>query len=157
MAGCQFEPAAPGPRHPAEPGTVRGTNDPTTAVHVLGHLSSLLCMLVVRDLHDETAKDEDGVVRAILRKPGFEHFLALAVSQSRHYGMQDRDVGMRLLALFDEVNWCDRRGTHSGALRSHLSALRESIGQHEYTGSEKLALTERYEQVRLAVHHRRRK
>jgi uncharacterized membrane protein len=128
-----------------------GTNDPTTAVHVIGHLSSLLCVLAERELSDEAATDGDGVVRAILAKPGFEHFLSLAVSQIRHYGMQDADVGKRLLALFEEVSWCDSRGALRAALETRLSELRESIEHHEYSSAEQRALAEKYEHVRLAV------
>lgn len=128
-----------------------GTNDPTTAVHVIGHLSSLLCLLAGRELGDEASKDDDGVVRAIVARPGFDHYLSLAVSQIRHYGMQDADVGTRLLALFEEVSWCDRRGARRAALEIRLSELRESIELHEYISTEKQALLEKYEQIRLAV------
>lgn len=128
-----------------------GTNDPTTAVHVIGHLSSLLCVLAGRDLRDEAAKDGDGVVRAIFARPGFDHYLSLAVSQIRHYGMQDADVGNRLLALFEEVSWCDRLGARRAALETRLSELRESIEHHEYSSAEKRTLAEKYEHVRLAV------
>ena len=128
-----------------------GTNDPTTAVHVIGHLSGLLCVLAGRELRDDASNDDDGVVRAILARPGFDHYLSLAVSQIRHYGMQDADVGNRLLALFEEVSWCDRRGARRAALETRLTELRESIDHHEYSSAEKRALLERYEQVRIAV------
>lgn len=128
-----------------------GTNDPTTAVHVIGHLSSLLCKLVGRDLHDELLVDSDGVVRAVLTRPRFEHFLSLAVAQIRHYGMQDAAVGNRLLALLDEVNWCDRRSAARDALQSQLAQMRESVERHEFTSGEKRALLERCEQVRRAL------
>ena len=128
-----------------------GTNDPTTAVHVIGHLSSLLCLLVARELRDENATDTDGVVRAILRKPGFEHFLSLAISQSRHYGMQDAEVGLRLLALVDEVSWCDRAGSRTEALRSQLADLQAGIEKHDFAGTEEVALRQRLERVRTAL------
>lgn len=128
-----------------------GTNDPTTAVHVLGHLSSLLCMLMDRELRDHLVRDADGRVRAIVARPGFDHFLATAVSQIRHYGVQDVEVGLRLLTLFEEVNWCDHLGAQCHALQSKLAELRESIGHHQYTGAEKHALVDRLDQVQSAV------
>ncbi len=128
-----------------------GTNDPTTAVHVIGHLSSLLCMLVGRDLRDHLVKDGDDVVRAILTRPGFDHFLSIAVSQIRHYGIQDAEVGIRLLALFEEVTWCDRLGARQSALQSRLKEVRESIEQHDYTSAENRALVERHDHVRSVL------
>ncbi|XAS63205.1 DUF2254 domain-containing protein [Micrococcaceae bacterium Sec5.8] len=128
-----------------------GTNDPTTAVHVIGHLSSLLCMLMERELCDHVVQDADGRVRAIVARPGFDHFLGTAVSQIRHYGMQDVEVGLRLLTLFEEVNWCDHLGAQHHALQSRLAELRESIEHHQYTSTEKQALVDRFDQVRSAV------
>lgn len=132
-----------------------GTNDPTTAVHVIGHLSSLLCVLVERDLGDRTVQDSDGSVLAVLAGPGFGHFLSTAVSQIRHYGMQDVQVALRLLALFEEVSWCDRRGAQRHALQSGLVELREDIERHRYTSVEKQTLMERYGRAQAAVSARR--
>ncbi|MDJ0351538.1 DUF2254 domain-containing protein [Pseudarthrobacter sp. PH31-O2] len=128
-----------------------GTNDPTTAVHVIGHLSSLLCELVGRDLSDERIRDSDGTVRVILARPRFYEFLSIAVSQIRHYGLQDAAVGSRLLALFEEVAWCDRRGAALEALHSGLGEVRESMELHSYTSAEKRMLVDKYEHVRTAV------
>jgi uncharacterized membrane protein len=106
---------------------------------------------VERDLGDRTVQDSDGSVRAILAGPGFGDFLSTAVSQIRHYGMQDVQVALRLLALFEEVGWCDRSGARLPVLQSGLAEVHEGIGRHHYTSAEKQALMERYRRAQAAV------
>lgn len=60
-----------------------GVNDPTTAVHALGHLSALLCELAGRDLAPRLGRDEADQVRAVIRQRQFPELLDLAVGQVR--------------------------------------------------------------------------
>ncbi|WP_457963396.1 DUF2254 domain-containing protein [Arthrobacter sp. D1-29] len=46
-----------------------GINDPTTAVHIIGHLSVLLCRLVDRNPGPEELLDDEGRVRVVLALP----------------------------------------------------------------------------------------
>ena len=46
-----------------------GINDPTTAIHALGHISAFLCALSDRDLGAELLRDEDGRARVVLHRP----------------------------------------------------------------------------------------
>ena len=80
-----------------------GINDPTTAVHVIGHLSALLCTLAERNPGPESSVDDDGRVRVVLSLPGLQDFLSLAMDQPRQYGASDPAVAARLLRLLHEL------------------------------------------------------
>ncbi|GAA2047888.1 DUF2254 domain-containing protein [Leifsonia soli] len=80
-----------------------GINDPTTAVHALGHVSALLCELGAYRLGTVTASDADGIVRAEFLHPDFSDYLELAVAQPLHYGAGDPMVVSRLLELLRDL------------------------------------------------------
>ena len=113
-----------------------GINDPTTAVHVLAHLSSLLCLLVDRDMRDRILADDEGTARAILALPGFASLLELSLAQARRYGLQDPEVAERIITLLQEVAWRDEAGRHRGAIQTQLSELRETMGTLQFTDAE---------------------
>ena len=89
-----------------------GINDPTTAVHVLGHLSGLLCQVLTRRPGTRCLTDEQDEVRVVLSLPEMADFLELALAQPRHYGITDPEVATRLLGLLQEVSWCDTAGSY---------------------------------------------
>ena len=73
-----------------------GINDPTTAVHVLGHLSALLCRLTQRHPGPIQLTDDEGVRTG---RPGHAFagdLLELVMAQPRLYGMADPAVAERL-------------------------------------------------------------
>ena len=84
-----------------------GINDPTTAIHALGHASALLSELVDRDLGPRLLGDDDGDnrIRVVLHRPSFADLLDLAVAQPRRYGAADPAVLARLFQLLREVAW----------------------------------------------------
>ncbi|MFI6458509.1 DUF2254 domain-containing protein [Streptosporangium amethystogenes] len=100
-----------------------GINDPTTAVHALGHAAALLCEAVGRDLGPRLLLDESGRVRVMLRSPDFPMLLELAVAQPRHYGAADPDVLERLFMLLREVAWSTQRLEHHRAVAEQLIRL----------------------------------
>ncbi|MCW2131503.1 DUF2254 domain-containing protein [Arthrobacter sp. VKM Ac-2550] len=112
-----------------------GINDPTTAIHVLGHLSSLLCCLVDRnpgprmmiDKDNDRDNDDGGPVRVVLALPDIEELLDLAVTQPRLYGAKDPMVAARLVELLREVAWCDKDRRYRGTLALQLEQLRSAI------------------------------
>ena len=114
-----------------------GINDPTTAIHVLGHLSSLLCALVDRNPGPRMMTDDDGGVRVVLALPGIEELLHLAVSQPRLYGAKDPMVAARLIELLREVAWCDKDGRYRAALALQLEQLRDAIDAASLEGNER--------------------
>jgi uncharacterized membrane protein len=82
-----------------------GVNDPTTAVHGLGHIAALLCELSRRDLGPRLLSDDDGRVRLMLRRPDFTALLDLAVAQPCRYGAGEPAVLSRLLVMLREIAW----------------------------------------------------
>ena len=101
-----------------------GINDPTTAVHALGHLSALLCELLDRDLSPRVARGRDGRVRLVAPQRRFPELLALAVDQPRRYGAAEPAVLSRLLQLLREVGWGARTEEQDTAVRRELRLLR---------------------------------
>lgn len=131
-----------------------GINDPTTAVHVLAHLSSLLCLLVDRDMRDRILADDDGTARAILALPGFASLLELSIAQARRYGLQDPEVAVRIITLLQEVAWRDKTGRHQGAIRTQLWELRETMDTLDYTQAERDNLQTRCLDVEASLQSR---
>jgi len=82
-----------------------GINDPTTAVHALGHSAALLCGLARGQLGPRRLADADGRVRVELRRALLDDLVRLAVDQPRRYGASDPDVLARLLALLADLAW----------------------------------------------------
>jgi uncharacterized membrane protein len=120
-----------------------GINDPTTAVHVLGHLSALLCRLVDRDPGPESVSDDDGQVRVVLSLPGLPALMDLAINQARNYGAGDPDVARRLLDLLHEVAFCDARGRYRDVVKDHLDRMRTAIAAADYSAPERRRLLDR--------------
>ena len=117
-----------------------GINDPTTAVHVIGHLSALLCRLSQRNLGTEHVTDQDGRVLVIITMPELSDLLDLAMNQIRHYGAADPAVAARLLNLLQELTWCDRQGRYRPPILDHLGRLRDAVDAAEYSLPERSRL-----------------
>ncbi|WP_440073537.1 DUF2254 domain-containing protein [Streptosporangium sp. OZ121] len=109
-----------------------GINDPTTAVHALGHASALLCEVADRDLGPILLRDDSGTVRVVVRRPDFPALLDLALTQPRRYGATDPDVLERLFTLLREVAWTTRRAEHRVAVREQLRRLRATAGLQDH-------------------------
>ncbi|MDQ0768049.1 putative membrane protein [Pseudarthrobacter defluvii] len=120
-----------------------GINDPTTAVHVLGHLSALLCRLVDRDPGPEQICDDDGRVRVVVSLPSLPALVDLAVNQARNYGAGDADVAQRLLDLLHEVAYCDPKGLYRDVILDHLDRMRAAIAAAGYSAPERRRLLDR--------------
>ncbi|MFF0311121.1 DUF2254 domain-containing protein [Streptosporangium sp. NPDC004379] len=100
-----------------------GINDPTTAVHALGHVAALVCDLARRDLGPRLLRDDSGRVRVVLRRPGFPMLLDLAITQPRRYGTGDPEVLARLFTMLREVAWSTHRPEHHRAVADQLVRL----------------------------------
>lgn len=81
-----------------------GINDPTTAIHALGHISAFLCDLADRDLGDKLLHDETDRVRVVLRRPDLAAYVDLGISQPRRYGAEDPQVLQRILAVLLDLS-----------------------------------------------------
>lgn len=103
-----------------------GINDPTTAVHALGHSSALLCELSLVPLGPRLLRDGDDAVRLVLSRPVFADLVAIAVEQPAHYGRADSVVMSRLFALLREVAWT--KGSHTvEPVEAQLARLRRLV------------------------------
>ncbi|MEO6200432.1 MAG: DUF2254 domain-containing protein [Cryobacterium sp.] len=128
-----------------------GINDPTTAVHVIGHLSALLCLVAELRAGPRSISDENGRVRVVVSRPTMRDLLGLGLSQIRQYGAQDPVVASRILCLLKEVAWCDRANAHTVALRSELAQTTEAFQRHSYGAAERGRLDKLARQVSDAL------
>lgn len=83
-----------------------GVNDPTTAVHAISHLSSLLCLLTRRQLDALVRRDDQGVVRVGVHRLTISDYLDLACGQIRRYGAGEPAVVIAVLAMLRDVAAC---------------------------------------------------
>lgn len=78
-------------------------NDPTTAVLAIDQLHHLLREVGRRHLDDGVVRDSTGQVRLIYRRPNWEAYVCLAVSEVRHYGAGSIQVARRLHAMLENL------------------------------------------------------
>lgn len=129
-----------------------GINDPTTAVHALGHAAVLLCELCRYQAGPRLLRDEAGQGRAIVSGPDFAALLELAVSQPRRYGAAEPDVLARLLTLLREVAWSTNTAAQRAAVSAELGQMLDTIArQEQYTTAERTRLEHLADQVRAAL------
>ena len=97
-----------------------GTNDPTTAVHALSHVSAMLGDLLERPLHHRFLCDDEGRLRLVVPQWDAATLVAMAVEEPLHFGSGQPAVLRRLAALLREVAWRAPDGTVDGELRTAL-------------------------------------
>ena len=100
-----------------------GINDPTTAVHAIGHLSDLLALLTGRRLGALTVRDGSGALRVVVQRASFADFLELACGQVRRYGAAEPAVVHALLDLLAGVGGQLHDGARREAVRTQVAAL----------------------------------
>ena len=113
-----------------------GINDPTTAVHALGHCSALLCELAGRDLRPAVLRDEHDQVRAVLARPSLPELLEQTVGQPRRYGQSEPALLDRLLGLLRELAWHARLPEHRHAVADQLAQLRSTMTAQDFHATE---------------------
>lgn len=136
-----------------------GINDPTTAVHALGHSSALLCEFAARDLSDQLLHDDQGRVRVILTRPSLAALLDLVLHQPAHYGAADAAVMRRILQLLRELAWCVSRSTppvgrDTSAVLHQLSRVWTVVSAQEFDDVDMAELADWAESVRQAAQGR---
>ncbi len=114
-----------------------GINDPTTAIHALGHSSALLCEVADRDLGPAVYDDDQGVVRLALARPTLAELLDLVMTQPRRYGQDDPAVLARLARLLEEVAWSTERAPALEAVRDQLARLRATAAASDFDDAER--------------------
>ncbi len=118
-----------------------GINDPTTAIHALGHVSSLLVQMMKCQLGPQTLRDAQDNPRVVLDHPDFDHFLDLALAQPRHYGKADSQVTARLYELLGELGW-HASAAQQPVIVSQLASLRRTAAAQDVDELERQHLTE---------------
>ncbi|KUL22808.1 hypothetical protein ADL15_47320 [Actinoplanes awajinensis subsp. mycoplanecinus] len=128
-----------------------GVNDPTTAVHGLGHIAVLMCDLAGRDLGPRLVCDDEGQTRLVLRRPSFDELLDLAVAQPRRYGAAEPVVLSRLATMLREIAWTASGSVQRAAVARHLESLVATIEQQSFDPSERDVLRDDVQRVRHAL------
>jgi uncharacterized membrane protein len=128
-----------------------GINDPTTAVHALGHVSALLCEAAKHDLGSRVVRDDHGRVRVVLRRPDLRTLLDLALTQPRRYGAGDPEVFARLFQLLRELAWSTSRPERRHLIEGHLDILVEVLGRQDFCAPERRRLENEAGHVRQAL------
>lgn len=108
-----------------------GINDPTTAVHALGHISALLSEIAQHRLGTVSAADKTGAVRAGFARPTFVDYLALALTQPRKYGSADALVVNRLLELLRDLAYTAPH-EHAQAITEQLQLLLGVLTEQDF-------------------------
>lgn len=117
-----------------------GINDPTTAVHALGHIAALLCETLDYQLGPKLLDDEQGRIRVVLERPGLGDLLNSAVAQPRRYGKDAPEVLARIAQLLREVGWRTQDDQQSQAVRDQLQRLRATIADQDLGVAEAIEL-----------------
>jgi uncharacterized membrane protein len=112
-----------------------GTNDPTTAVHALSHVSAMLGDLLSRPLQHRHLRDGDGRLRVVVPQWDAATLVAMSVEEPLQFGTGQPAVLRRIAALLREVAFRAPRGTVDDELRAALDrcagAARDSTGVTE--------------------------
>ena len=78
-------------------------NDPTTAVQAVDMIHDILQRLATRPFPPDGEADEEGTVRVLLRRPSWDDYVTLAVTELRMYGAGSVQVHRRLRAMLREL------------------------------------------------------
>lgn len=113
-----------------------GINDPTTAVHVLGHLSALLCRLTQRHPGPIQLTDDEGIRRVTMAMPSLGDLLELVMAQPRLYGVADPAVAERLFELLQDLSCCDREGRFRTEILEQVDRMREAVNTGTYASAD---------------------
>lgn len=127
-----------------------GINDPTTAVHAIGHISALLCELADRELGSVVLRDDNDAAVVVLNRPDLADLIELAIDQPKRYGASDPQVVGRLFRLLGELGW--RAGAeHRGVIEDQLARLHAVVAAQDFDQHERDHLDDIERRVRQSV------
>lgn len=130
-----------------------GINDPTTAVHALGHVAALLCDCLDYDLGPRLLRDDHDRVRVVLDRPDFGDLLDTGVSQPRRYGSSSPEVLARIAQLLQETGWRTTRAADRAAVKTQAERLQRTVDAADMDGTDRRSLHTAIESVRGALDH----
>ena len=129
-----------------------GINDPTTAIHALGHISALLCALADRDLGTMLLHDQDDQVRVVAWRPDFAAYVDLGISQPRRYGAADPQVLEKVFQVLLDLSHRVRLEQIS-VVRGQLERVRATAAAQPFDTVERAGLAMLGHQVELNLRH----
>lgn len=109
-----------------------GVNDPTTAVHALGHISAVLCALARQPLQRRVLSDDEGAPRLVVSTHDFDELVELGIAQARRYGSGDPEVAARLYLLMRELAWSVERDEQRQVVVSQRDRLDIAVAQRDH-------------------------
>ena len=127
-----------------------GINDPTTAIHALGHISAFLCALSARDLGPELLRDEDGTVRVVMHRPDLASYVDLGLSQPRRYGASDPQVLQMISQVLLDLSHRVAPGQRH-VVRDELERLRATVASQPFDTHERAGLDAMDRQIQLKL------
>ncbi|WP_081738058.1 DUF2254 domain-containing protein [Arthrobacter sp. H41] len=128
-----------------------GINDPTTAIHALSHVASVLCGLAGRKTGPKILQDDDGVGRVVLQYPTFPYLLNLAMEQMLEYGMSDPRMAARIVQMLREVAWVHDSAEARSAVIEQLSRTRTAADESNLDSHVKEKLAAEFAAVEAAL------
>lgn len=128
-----------------------GINDPTTAIHALGHISDLLGAMLDYRLGAKLLDDDQGRTRVVIARPDLGDLLDGAVAQIRRYGQHAPEVLARISVLLREVGWRARNEPQRQVVRDQLRRLRATIAEQDFGEAETVELDRLTAQVEDAL------
>ncbi|MEU1973739.1 DUF2254 domain-containing protein [Microbacterium sp. NPDC019599] len=128
-----------------------GLNDPTTAVHALGHLSAILTRCAAMSRAPSAAADDSGALRVLGPRPTAADDVRTAIAPIRHYGATHPAVVARLLQLARELSeQCENEAVRT-VLEQELEALARQLDVEQDDPASARELKEETLAVRLAL------
>jgi uncharacterized membrane protein len=104
-------------------------NDPTTGVQLLDRVEQLLQLIGATELGGRSELwDKSGRLRVVIASPVWEDYLALGVTEIRHYGATSPQVARRLRAVLENLRE-SVRPEHRSAVARELRALDAALDQ----------------------------
>ncbi|CAN5325735.1 DUF2254 domain-containing protein [soil metagenome] len=104
-----------------------GVNDPTTAVHALGHLSALVNRIVALPPLPAGLAGEDGQLRLVTTSQALGELVEDSLAPVRHHGGDDPSVVIRFLQLVSDLAFVSTESEVRRALARQLSALEAQL------------------------------
>jgi uncharacterized membrane protein len=132
-----------------------GINDPTTAVHALGHASALLVELTGHELRACVLTDDGGLARIVIERPDFADVLELVMTQPRLYGSSDPRLLGRLYQVLTDVAW-NASSEHRAPVLDQLERLRATASDQDFDEVERTRLDSLDREVGSALDRSRR-
>ncbi|WP_051196624.1 DUF2254 domain-containing protein [Jonesia quinghaiensis] len=127
-----------------------GINDPTTAVHALGHISAVLCYLTTRITGPKSITDDHGSPRLRVELPSFVDLLQLTMDQLLTYAFTDPRTAERTINMLGEIKESfteNSLSAHKAAVQNELIRVKKTVSSSTLENNIQQRLTTRISQI----------